>query len=90
MTIFDLYPQFKSKKQFDGDLSEAEKIFVRQKSAIKEIAKTQGFKEIRDFHERERKAAMTRLATTREHDAQAQAMYALSDRFLTFLDNLAS
>jgi hypothetical protein len=65
--------------------------FVSQKQSIEWISWTVGFREIRDYWDREVKACEARLATMKSEDIKSvQTELALANRFLNFIDNILS
>jgi len=61
-------------------------MFLAQKEALKGIADTPGYAEIKRFWATEKEAATQRIVTARSDDPTARAMFALADRFLKFLE----
>jgi nicotinate-nucleotide pyrophosphorylase len=86
MGIIDYINDHKSQKTFAEVQSQAEKMFTSQKEALKAIADTTGYAEIVRFWQSEKEAATQRIITAKKDDPTARAMFALSDRFLKFLD----
>ncbi len=86
MSIFEYLKDRNSQKTFEETQSQAEKMFTSQKEAIKAIADSTGYAEIRAFWEREKDAAIQRFSTAAVDDPTARAMFTLADRFLKFLD----
>lgn len=86
MSIIDYINDHKSQKTFEETQEQAVKMFTAQKEALRAIADTVGYAEIRRFWEAEKEAATQRIITAKKDDPTARAMFALADRFLKFLD----
>lgn len=86
MGIIDHIKDYTSARGFEERQEQAVKMFTAQKEALKAIADTSGYAEIRKFWEVEKEAATQRLIESKTDDPTARAMFALSDKFLKFLD----
>jgi hypothetical protein len=86
MGILDYIKDAASKKTFAESQEQAVKIFTSQKEAIKAIADTTGYAEIKAYWERAKESSMERLATAKVDDPKARAMFTLADGFLKFLE----
>jgi hypothetical protein len=86
MGIIDYLSDKKSARTFNESQTQAEKMFLMQKEALRAILDTAGMKEIVRFWQAEKEAATQRIITAKKDDPTARAMFALADRFLKFLD----
>lgn len=91
VNVIDLLADYKSNRQFKSDLNDAWEQYRNQVIEIRKISKTNGFKEIINYWDREVKACEARLSTMKRWDIEwIQGELKVAKRFLDFIENINS
>ncbi len=93
MSIFDIIEESKYKKAREENFSALEhaaEVYDKQKKSIRAIVKTDGYKEILGYWQREKELYENRLVQNPKDKDSIIEGFKISKRFVEFLENISS